>query len=99
MLVSAAYSQQELRLAAYLADDKELIDMFNRDVDVHTATAAEVYGREPEDVGKNMRRDAKVINFGVLYGMGPHALAQNTGMTFGEAKQLFRDRDIAYLQS
>jgi DNA polymerase I len=81
VLVSADYSQFELRLAAYLAGDTELIDMFNRDVDVHTATAAQVYGREPEDITKNMRRDAKVINFGILYGMSPHGLSIATGMT------------------
>lgn len=86
-LVSADYSQFELRLAAVLANDKELIDMFNRDVDVHTATAAQVYGREPEDVTKQMRRDAKVINFGILYGMSPHGLSAATGMSFIAAKQ------------
>lgn len=86
-LISADYSQFELRLAAVLANDKELIDMFNRDVDIHTATAAQVYGREPEDVTKQMRRDAKVINFGVLYGMSPHGLSIATGMTFTAAKQ------------
>ena len=86
MLVSADYSQQELRLAAYLADDKELIDMFNRDVDVHTATAAEVYGREPEDVSKNMRRDAKVVNFGIMYGLSTHGLVAATGMSYDQAK-------------
>ncbi len=86
-LVSVDYSQFELRLAAVLAGDKELIDMFNRDVDVHTATAAQVYGREPEDVTKQMRRDAKVINFGVLYGMSPHGLSIATGMTMTAAKQ------------
>ncbi len=85
--VSADYSQIELRLAAVLAKDQELIDMFNRDIDVHTATAAQVYGREPEDVTKQMRRDAKVINFGVLYGMSPHGLGIATGMTFVAAKQ------------
>ncbi|MGI9028255.1 MAG: DNA polymerase I [Candidatus Saccharimonadales bacterium] len=85
--VSADYSQIELRLAAVLAEDQELIDMFNRDVDVHTATAAQVYGRQPEDVTKQMRRDAKVINFGVLYGMSPHGLSIATGMTFVAAKQ------------
>lgn len=87
VLVSADYSQFELRMAALLANDKELIDMFNRDVDVHTATASQVYGREPEDVTKNMRRDAKVINFGILYGMSPHGLSAATGMTFTAAKQ------------
>ena len=87
VLVGADYSQFELRMAALLAEDKELIDMFNRDVDVHTATASQVYGREPEDVTKNMRRDAKVINFGILYGMSPHGLSIATGMTFVAAKE------------
>ncbi|MDB5185642.1 MAG: hypothetical protein JWL85_165 [Candidatus Saccharibacteria bacterium] len=86
VLVSADYSQFELRLAAYLAGDQELIEMFNRDTDVHTVTAAQVYGRNPEDVTKSMRRDAKVINFGVLYGMSPHGLSIATGMTMVAAK-------------
>lgn len=86
-LISADYSQFELRLAAVLAKDEELIDMFNRDIDVHTATAAQVYEREPQDVTKQMRRDAKVINFGILYGMSPHGLSAATGMTFMAAKQ------------
>lgn len=86
VLISADYSQIELRVAALLSDDKDMIDMFNRDVDIHTATAAQVYGREPEDVTKNMRRDAKVINFGILYGMSPHGLSVATGMTMAAAK-------------
>lgn len=86
VFVSADYSQFELRLAAVLAKDEELISMFNRDVDVHTATAAQVYNREPEDVTKNMRRDAKVINFGILYGMSPHGLSVATGMNMIAAK-------------
>ncbi len=90
-LVSADYSQFELRLAAVLAEDAELIDMFNRDIDVHTATAAEVYGRELEDVTKQMRRQAKVVNFGILYGMSPHGLAIAANMTFDQAKH-FIDR-------
>jgi DNA polymerase-1 len=87
LLVSADYSQFELRLASVLAKDKELIDMFNRDVDVHTATAAQIYNREPEDVTKNMRRHAKVVNFGILYGMSPHGLSVATGMTQAAAKE------------
>jgi len=87
VFVSADYSQFELRLAAVLADDKELINDFNGGVDIHTKTASDVYGTPIDDVTKAQRRDAKVINFGVLYGMGPHALAQNTGMTFGDAKK------------
>jgi DNA polymerase I len=87
LLVSADYSQFELRLAAVLANDKEMIDVFNRGVDIHTMTAAQVYGRDPEDVTKSMRRDAKVINFGVLYGMSPHGLSAATGMSFAQSKQ------------
>lgn len=91
VFISADYSQFELRLAAYLCDDKELIDQFNRDIDVHTATAAQVYGREPEDVTKNMRRDAKAVNFGIMYGLSTHGLVQATGMTYEQAKH-FIDR-------
>lgn len=87
MLVSADYSQFELRLAAYLSDDKELIRQFNEDVDVHQATAALIYGREVDDVTKSMRRDAKVVNFGIMYGLGPHGLVSATGMTYGQAKE------------
>ena len=86
VFVSADYSQFELRLAAVLADDKEMINDFNGDVDIHTKTASDVHGIPMDEVTKAQRRDAKVINFGVLYGMGPHALAQNTGMSFTDAK-------------
>lgn len=105
MLVSADYSQFELRLAAVLAHDKDMIDMFNKDTDIHVATAAQVYGRNPEDVTKNMRRDAKVINFGVLYGMSPHGLSVATGMTREQAaifiEKYFELRKplVAYLDS
>ena len=87
VFVSADYSQFELRLAAVLAGDEQMIADFNGDVDIHTKTAAEVYGIPIEQVTKNQRRDAKVINFGVLYGMSPHGLAAATGMTFTAAKQ------------
>jgi DNA polymerase-1 len=86
VLIGADYSQFELRIAAYLSKDEQLMDQFNRDVDVHVATAALVYGREPEDVTKNMRRDAKAVNFGVMYGLSTHGLVQNTGMTYEAAK-------------
>lgn len=84
-LVSADYSQFELRLAAVLAEDKELIGMFNRGADIHSTTAALVYGREQEDVTKQQRRAAKVINFGIIYGMSPHGLSVATGMTREQA--------------
>jgi DNA polymerase-1 len=91
VLVSADYSQFELRLAAILAKDESLINDFNGDVDIHTKTASEVYGVPMDNVTKSQRRDAKVINFGVLYGMSPHGLAANTGMTFIQAKQFIDD--------
>lgn len=87
VFVSADYSQFELRLAAVLAGDQPMIDDFNSGVDVHTKTASDVYGIALSDVTKDQRRDAKVINFGVLYGMSPHGLSAATGMNFTQAKQ------------
>lgn len=86
VLVSADYSQFELRLAAVLAGDQALIDDFNSDVDIHTKTAAEAFGVAPEDVTKTQRRAAKVINFGVLYGMSVRGLSEATGMSLNAAK-------------
>jgi len=86
VFVSADYSQFELRLAAALAHDEKLINDFNGDVDIHTKTASEAYGIAMDDVTKLQRRAAKVINFGVLYGMSPHGLSAATGMSFTEAK-------------
>jgi DNA polymerase-1 len=102
--VSADYSQFELRLSAAMSHDQELIDMFNRDVDIHLATAAQVYHRQPEDVTKQMRRTAKAVNFGILYGMSPHGLTIATGMTYEQAEHFikeymdFRKPLIAYLE-
>lgn len=87
VFVSADYSQFELRLAAALADDEGLIRDFNSDIDIHTKTASEAYGIPINEVTKDQRRNAKVINFGVLYGMSPHGLAAATDMTFIEAKK------------
>jgi DNA polymerase-1 len=86
VFISADYSQFELRLAAYLAGDQELIEMFNAGADIHTMTAAQVHGRQPDEISKQMRREAKVINFGVLYGMSPHGLSIAAGMSVMAAK-------------
>src|SRR5680860_1128689 len=64
-----------------------MIKYFNSDVDIHTKTASEVYGIPMDDVTKTQRRNAKVINFGILYGMSPHGLSAATGMSFVEAKK------------
>lgn len=86
VFVSADYSQFELRLAAVLAGDRRMIEDFNSDIDIHTKTASDVYKIDLDKVTKAQRRDAKVINFGVLYGMSPHGLSAATGMSFHDAK-------------
>ena len=87
VFVSADYSQFELRLAAVMANDLELQKNFNDDEDIHTKTAAQVYDVPMEAVTKTQRRHAKVVNFGILYGMSPHGLSIATGMTRDEAKE------------
>lgn len=87
VLVSADYSQFELRLAAVLAGDEDLIADFNAGVDIHTKTAAEAFGVPAEQVTKAQRRAAKVINFGVLYGMSAKGLADAADMSVTEAKK------------
>lgn len=87
LLVSADYSQFELRLAAALSSDEGMIKAFNRDADIHVETAATLYNIKPEDVTKTQRSSVKEVNFGIMYGLGPHALSQSTGMSFGDARQ------------
>lgn len=86
IFIQADYSQFELRLAAVLAGDQGMIDGFNRDEDIHKRTAALIYGVPDNEVTKEMRRSAKVINFGILYGMSPHGLSVATKMSVKEAK-------------
>jgi DNA polymerase I len=85
-IVAADYSQIELRVVACLANDKTMIDGFNRGDDIHSVTAAKVYGVELKDVTKEMRSGAKEVNFGVLYGMGAWGLAERKGISRAEAK-------------
>ena len=90
-LVALDYSQIELRVAAFLSGDKKLIKIFKEGGDVHTAVAAEVFTVPPELVDGEMRRRAKVINFGILYGMGVNALRQNLGSTRAEAQSFYNE--------
>ncbi len=83
------YSQIELRIAAFLSGDKTLIEIFKSGEDVHTSVAAVVFGVSPEEVTKEMRREAKVINFGILYGMGVTALQQNLGSDRATAQNFY----------
>src|SRR3989344_2485017 len=85
-IVSFDYSQIELRIAAFLSDDKKLIEIFKKGLDVHTAVANEVFGKSSGLSEKEMRRRAKVINFGVMYGMGVNALQRNIGTNREEAQ-------------
>ena len=87
VLVSADYSQFELRLAAVLSNDQTLINDFNQDVDIHTKTASEAFNIPMNQVTKSQRRAAKVINFGILYGMSVKGLSDAAKMPIYEAKQ------------
>lgn len=84
--LAADYSQIELRVMAHLSGDALMIQAFEDGHDVHAATAAAIFEVEPDAVDRTMRSQAKVINFGLLYGMGPQRLARETGLTIPEAK-------------
>ncbi len=90
-LLAIDYSQIELRIAAHLSGDKIMIKAFKSQTDIHTQTAAEINKVKPEEVTKRMRRNAKAINFGVLYGQGPRGLARAANITFKEAQQFIAD--------
>lgn len=85
-LVAADYSQIELRIMAHLSADAGLLHAFSAGLDVHKATAAEVFGVEPERVTQDLRRSAKAINFGLIYGMSSFGLAQQLGITRAQAQ-------------
>lgn len=85
-LISADYSQVELRLMAVLADVKALKEAFAAGIDIHTATAMQVFGLPREEVTPNVRRHAKAINFGVIYGISQYGLAKQIGISNDEAK-------------
>ena len=88
VLLSADYSQIELRIVASMSGDPGMCDAFNKGVDIHTATAAKVYGIEESEVTKEMRYKAKSVNFGIIYGQGAFGLAENLQISRTEAKQL-----------
>ena len=94
LIVSADYSQIELRIMAHLSGDKTLIAAFQNGEDVHRRTAAEVFGIAPENVSPEQRRYAKTINFGLIYGMGQYGLAKSLGIDNLSAKN-FIDRYFA----
>lgn len=94
-IFAADYSQIELRVLAHISGDEKLIDAFQHDLDIHTKTAMDVFHVSKEEVTSNMRRQAKAVNFGIVYGISDYGLSQNLGITRKEAGQ-FIDR---YFQS
>ncbi len=95
VLVDADYSQIELRLLAHMAGDPAMIDGFNSGEDIHTITASQVFGVPVEEVTPQMRRSAKAVNFGIVYGISPFSLSQDIGITVQEAKE-YMDKYFAH---
>jgi DNA polymerase-1 len=91
VIVAADYSQIELRIMAHISGDKSLLKAFNDNVDVHLATASQVFGVKLSDVTKDQRRKAKAINFGLIYGMSAFGLAKQIDVSRTEAKNYIED--------
>jgi len=91
VLLAADYSQIELRVMASLSNDKAMIEAFENGLDIHTATAARVYGVELDDVLPEMRRSAKMVNFGIIYGISAFGLSQRLGIARGEAGDIIEN--------
>jgi len=86
-LLSLDYSQIELRISAFLSQDKKMINAFLKNQDVHQITAAAIYNVTNDNVSPKMRQAAKAVNFGIIYGQGPHGLSQASKISFSEAKE------------
>ncbi|WP_088006621.1 DNA polymerase I [Indiicoccus explosivorum] len=94
VMVAADYSQIELRVLAHISEDEGLIEAFRTGQDIHTATAVDVFGTEPEEVTPNMRRVAKAVNFGIVYGISEYGLSESLKITRKEAGE-FIDRYLS----
>jgi DNA polymerase-1 len=91
VLLTADYSQIELRLLAHFSQDPLLVDAYRRSDDIHTLTASQVFGVPPLMVTADRRRQAKVVNFGIVYGLSPFGLSQNLGISTSEAKRFIEN--------
>lgn len=96
VLLACDYSQIEMRVLAAMAQDTELITIFKEGKDVHASVAARMFGVREDEVGRDMRRKAKVINFGIIYGMGVQALKKNLGTDLKEAKEFYENYFISF---
>ena len=95
-LIDADYSQIELRILASISGDENMIAAFNAGADIHRSTAAAVFGVAPEEVTPLMRKRAKAVNFGIVYGIGDYSLSQDLGITVKQANDYIRDYFRAY---
>ncbi len=96
VLLSADYSQIELRILAHLSQDESLLNAFKKDEDIHAHTASEIFGIDQNIISKQMRRMAKVINFGIIYGMSSYGLARNLGIGREEAEKYINNYFYRY---
>ena len=96
VLLSADYSQIELRILAHLSQDESLLNAFKNDEDIHAHTASEIFGIDQNIISKQMRRMAKVINFGIIYGMSSYGLARNLGIGREEAQKYINNYFYRY---
>ncbi len=96
LLLSADYSQIELRIIAHISQDPTMIEAFNQGIDIHTATAAKVWNVAIEDVDKEMRRKAKTVNFGIIYGISAFGLSQRVNISRTEAKEIIDNYFIQF---
>lgn len=90
LLVGADYSQIELRLLAHYSCDEKLVYAYNNNIDIHTQTAAEVFGVNLEEVTSQMRKTAKMVNFGIIYGISDYGLAENLGLPVYKAREYIK---------
>ena len=96
LLVSADYSQIELRLIAELSEDKDMMDAFRNEIDIHTVTASKVFGVELDKVDKDMRRKAKTVNFGIIYGISGFGLSERINIPVKEAREIINQYFAKY---
>ncbi|MBR4351388.1 MAG: DNA polymerase I [Bacilli bacterium] len=96
VFISSDYSQIELRVFAHLSNEKNMIDAFNKGLDIHTKTAMDIFHKSESEVTKNDRRCAKAVNFGILYGISTFGLASDIGINLREAKEFMEEYLTAY---
>ena len=96
LILSGDYSQIELRILSHIANVDVLIDAFKKGIDIHTKTASDIFKVDIDYVTKNQRRIAKAVNFGIVYGISPYGLSENTGITVSEAKEFIDNYFLSY---